>query len=147
MTGTPESSVYLEWVNRLRTRHYGHHSADDILKYIFLNKNVWISIKISPEFVPKCPISNISALVQTRAWCRPDYNPLFEPRMVRLTRHICVIRLQWVKGYFNVQSHHKIHKVNLHFWIQTRFCQIIWITFIFDDIHHSRWYAAFPCDK
>ena len=37
--------------------------ADDIFKCIFLNENVWISIKISLKFVPKGPIDNILALV------------------------------------------------------------------------------------
>ena len=37
--------------------------ADDILKYIFLNENARISIKISLKFVPKGPIDNNPALV------------------------------------------------------------------------------------
>ena len=32
--------------------------ADDIFSCIFLNENVWISIKISLKFVPKGPIDN-----------------------------------------------------------------------------------------
>ena len=39
--------------------------ADDIFKCIFLNENVWIPIKISLKFVPKGPISNIPAMVQS----------------------------------------------------------------------------------
>ena len=38
--------------------------ADDIFKCIFLNENVWISIKISLKFVFKGSINNIPALVQ-----------------------------------------------------------------------------------
>ena len=30
----------------------GRHFADDIFKWIFLNENVWIPIKISLKFVP-----------------------------------------------------------------------------------------------
>ena len=45
--------------------------ADVIVKCIFLNENVWISIKISLNFVHKGPINNIPALVQIMAWCRP----------------------------------------------------------------------------
>ena len=41
----------------------GRHFADDILKCIFLNENVWIPIEISLKFVPKGPIGNIPALV------------------------------------------------------------------------------------
>ena len=53
-------------LNTLRPRQYGWHFAD-IFKYIFFNENVWILIKISLTFVPKCPISNIPALVQIMA--------------------------------------------------------------------------------
>ena len=49
--------------NTLRPRQNGRHFADGILKYIFLNENVWIPIKISLRFVPKGPINNIQALV------------------------------------------------------------------------------------
>ena len=47
----------------LRLRQYSHHFGDDILKCIFLNENVWISIKISLKFVPNGPINNIPVLV------------------------------------------------------------------------------------
>ena len=50
-------------VNTLRPRENGSHFADDILKCIFLNENVWIPIEISLKFVPKGPIDNIPALV------------------------------------------------------------------------------------
>ena len=52
---------------RLNNRHFPH----DTFKCIFLNKNVSITIKISPKLVPKAPINNISALVQIMAWCHP----------------------------------------------------------------------------
>ena len=50
-------------LNTLRPRRNEQHFADDIFKRIFFNENVWISIKISPKFVPKGPINNIPALV------------------------------------------------------------------------------------
>ena len=62
------------------------------LNAFFLNENIWISLKISLKFVPKCPVNNIPALVQIMA-----YKPLYEPMMVGLLTHICVIRPQWVK--------------------------------------------------
>ena len=37
--------------------------TDDILKHIFLNKNIRISIKFSLKFVPTGPIDNVPALV------------------------------------------------------------------------------------
>ena len=62
--------------NTLRPRQNGQHFSDDIFKCIFLFENVWIRIKISLKFVPKFPINNIPALVQTMAWRRIDDKPL-----------------------------------------------------------------------
>ena len=45
----------------------GCHFPDNIFKCIFLNENVWISIKILLKFVPKGPINNMAALVQIMA--------------------------------------------------------------------------------
>ena len=56
---------------------------------IFLNENVWISIKISLKFVSKDPLNNIPSVVQIMAWCRP--------MIISLLRHICVTRPQLVK--------------------------------------------------
>ena len=50
--------------------------ADDILKSIFLNENIWISIKISLKFVRKSQIDNMLALVQMVAWRRIGDKPL-----------------------------------------------------------------------
>ena len=63
-------------INKLRPRQNGRHFADDIFKYIFLNENAWITIKISLKFVPKGPINNILALIQIMAWHRPGDQPL-----------------------------------------------------------------------
>ena len=84
-------------VNTLRPRQNGRHFADDIFKYIFLNENIWILIKISLKFVPKGPINNIPALVQIMAWRRPGDKPLSEAMVVSLLTHICITRPQWVK--------------------------------------------------
>ena len=40
----------------------------NIFKWIFLNENVCILIKISLKFVPSGPISNILALFQINIW-------------------------------------------------------------------------------
>ena len=85
-------------VNTLRPRQNGRRFADDIFKYIFLNENVWIPIKISLKFVPKGPINNMPALVQIMAWRRPGDKPLSEPMMVCLPTLICVTRPQWVNS-------------------------------------------------
>ena len=94
------SRVYSR-VKTLRQGQNGRHFADDILKWIFLNENVWIPIKISLKFVPKGPINNIPALDQIMAWRRPGDKPLSELMMVRLPTHICVTRLQWIKRNYH----------------------------------------------
>ena len=79
-------------INTLRPRQNGRHFPDDIYKWIFVNENVWISIKISLKFVPWGLINNIPSLVQIMAWRRPGDKPLSEPRTVSLLTHIRVTR-------------------------------------------------------
>ena len=79
-------------INTLRPRQNGRHFPDDIFRCIFVNENVWSSIKISLKFVLKGPINNIPALVQIMAWRRPGDKPM----IVSLLTHICVTRPQWV---------------------------------------------------
>ena len=80
-------------INTFRPRQNGRR-----FKHIFLNENVRISIQISLTFVPKGPINNIPALVQTMSWRRSGDKPLSEPMMVSLLTDICVTRAQWVKN-------------------------------------------------
>ena len=65
-------------LNTLRPRQNGHHFADDIFKWVFLNENVWLPTKIALKFVPKCLINNIPAFVQIMARRRPGDKPLSE---------------------------------------------------------------------
>ena len=88
---------FIQAVNTLRPRQNGRHVSDGIFKRIFLNENVWISLKIWLKFVPKVWINNIPALIQIMAWRRPGDKPLSGPMMLRLPTHICVTRPQWVK--------------------------------------------------
>ena len=94
---SPYGTTKPQWVNTLRPRQNGCHFADDIFKYIFLNENAWILLKISLKFVRKVRINNILALVQIIAWRRPGNKPLSEPMMVSLLTYICVTRPLWVK--------------------------------------------------
>ena len=57
---------WYEPFNTLRPRLNGCHFAYDIFKWIFLNENLWISIKISLKFVAKGPINNNNGLVPIR---------------------------------------------------------------------------------
>ena len=80
---------YILIIKTLRPRQTGRHFPDDIFKWIFLNENVWISIKNSLRFVPGCLINNMSALVQIMAWRRPG----------QISDTYCVTRPQWVKSH------------------------------------------------
>ena len=53
--------------------------ADNIFMCIYLNENIWITIKISLKFVPEGLINNIPTLVQIMAWRFPGDKPLSEP--------------------------------------------------------------------
>ena len=82
-----QNSHFLTISNTLRSRQSGRHFPDDIFKWIFVNKDAWISIKISLKFVPRSPINNISALVQIIAWRWPGDKPLSEPMLRSLLEH------------------------------------------------------------
>ena len=51
--------------------------AGDIFKCNFLNKNVWISIRISLKFVTEVLIYNKSALIEIRDWRLIGDKPLY----------------------------------------------------------------------
>ena len=78
-------------------------------RFVLLNENVWISIKISLKFLPKGPINNIPAMVPIMTWRRPGNKPLSKPMMVSLLTHICATRPQWVKD------------INYHFFFIARY--------------------------
>ena len=90
-------------LNTLRSRQNGRHFPDDIFRWIFLNENVWISLKFSLKFLPRFRINNIPPLVQIMAWRRLGDKPLSGPMMVSLPTHICVTRPQWVKKAWSIR--------------------------------------------
>ena len=61
------------------------HFADGTFSCIFVTKKFWISIRISPKFVPKGPVDNNPALLKIMAWHRIGNKPLFEPMPTRFT--------------------------------------------------------------
>ena len=87
--------LYTEiYVHTLEVNHHGNpslpaqngcHFTDDIFKHMFLNENMWISIKISLKFVPTSPIDNNPALVQIKAWHQLGDKPLSEPMLIWFT--------------------------------------------------------------
>ena len=74
MKQAPWLTFTFSLVNLWMPRQYGCHFLDDIFKWIFLNEQVQISIKISLKFVLKGPFNNIPALVQIMAWGRKGDN-------------------------------------------------------------------------
>ena len=70
------------WHQHIEAGQNGGHFTDDIVKRIFWDENVWISLNISLKFVRKVPISNIQTLAQIMAWRRPGDKPLSEPMIV-----------------------------------------------------------------
>ena len=88
-------------VNTLKLRPNDCHFPDYIFKCIFLNENIWISIKNSLKFVPKGPINNIPDLVQIMAWRGPGDKPLYEAIMFSSLMHIWVTRPQWVNSLWS----------------------------------------------
>ena len=142
-------------LNTLRPRQNGLHFPDDIFKCIFLNENVWISLKISLKFVPKGPINNIPALVQKVAWRRPGDKPLSEAMVGSLLMHICVTLPQWVKSspkpiltmaYYSlstpelVQGHQQAHKDDIIHDIISKLLWLLKVTGTFSMIrqHHLK---------
>ena len=131
-------------LNTLRPRQNGHHFPDDIFKCIFLNENVWISIKISLKFVPNGPMNNIPALVLIMAWRRPGDKLLSEPMMVSLPTHLCVTRPQWV-NICQLFCHYAwaswLGQAGwLSFWWDRRQCRLVWF------LHYCPvvgWFLAF----
>ena len=81
---------------QLTPRQIGQHFTDGIFNCIILNENIWISITISMNFVPKAQINNIPALVHIMTWRRPGDKLLSEPLILSLLTHICVTRPQCV---------------------------------------------------
>ena len=72
--------------------------ADDIIKCIFLDENVLMSLKISLKYVPQVPIDNKPSLVQIMPWHRPGDKPLYESMMISLLMYICISWPQWVNS-------------------------------------------------
>ena len=62
-----------------------HLFAGNIFRYIFMNENFCILMRISLKFVPKGPIDNKWALVQVMAWRRTGDNLLPEPMLTRFS--------------------------------------------------------------
>ena len=85
-------------INTLRLRQNGRHFPDNIFKWIFLNENVYILVKISLKFVHGGPINKIPSLVQIMVWHQPGNKPPYDAVMVSILMHICITWPQWVNS-------------------------------------------------
>ena len=86
MSCTSYFNICILIVNILKQRQTSCHFSDNIFRCIFLNENVWISIKISVNYVLKGPINMVNLLMHVS----PDLNEL--------------IGWQWMIKYGNSQS-------------------------------------------
>ena len=96
ITTKGRAALYAPLITTLRPRQNGRYFPDDVFKRIFLNENIWNSLRILLKLVPKVPVNTVPALVEIMAWCRSGDKLLSEPMIVNLLTHICVTRPQWV---------------------------------------------------
>ena len=130
-------------INTLRPRQNDCYFADNIFKFIFLNENVWILIKISLKFVPKGSINNIPTLVQIMAWDPGWHQAIIWTNgamMVSLPTHICVTRPQWVTcisesliSIFKLEPKGLVQDISkstkesaLDIFFFSKICQVVW---------------------
>ena len=106
-------SKTMDTLNTLRPGQHGRHFADDGLRCISLNENVWILIKISLKFVPGGSINNNPTLFQIMAWRRPGDKPLSETMMVRLLTHCASLGL----NELNTRIHRMQSLLSCTIWI------------------------------
>ena len=74
---SPLNEEIFQLLNTLRPRQNGCHFADDIFKWIFLNENVWILIKISLKFVPQGPINTLRPRQNGRRFADDTFKCIF----------------------------------------------------------------------
>ena len=103
-----------------RPRQNGRQFPADI----FLNRNIWISIKIALKFVPWVP-NNIPALVQITAWRLPGDKPLSEPMMVKITdaylRHSALMSYVCPRLLIQISRHSEIRSNKEHWTLKRKY--------------------------
>ena len=116
--------VCMDLFNTLRPRQNGRHFPDDIFKCIFLNENVWISIKISLKFVSRGPINKIPALVQIMAWL--VYWRIYASLGLNVELNHCDLKkcwTFWIHDFYCIlwlkssKYSVKFHSVVIHIWL------------------------------
>ena len=90
-------------MNALRLKKNEWLFAGDIFKYIFVNENVCILIKISQNFVPEDPVVISRNWFRLIAWCLLGAMPLPEPILTNLNKTYGVSRPQ-IQGHCDLIS-------------------------------------------
>ena len=83
-------------ISHARLTYWDRDKITDILKCIFVDENIWMSLKISRNFVSGVRINNIPALLQIMVWHLGGAKSLSEPMLANLLAHICATRPRWV---------------------------------------------------
>ena len=118
----------------------GRYFPHDKFKCIFLNKDIWILIKISLKFVPKRPFNNESALGLEIAQCRRTGDKALSETILSSLTHIWGARGRWVNIdsllaiFYMVYWHANIYG----FWINLT----LWTVRIFLKILRARFQAS-----
>ena len=106
--------------NILRPTQNGHHFPEEILKWIILNENLWISNNISLRIVPMGPINHIPARVQIMVWHRPG---VWRPQWFKMFWHLSFYTAS------NIKCDHwtdLIH-IYIHTYISIYICKCVWV--------------------
>ena len=134
-------AMWLITITLLRLRQNGHHYPD-ICKYIFLNENVWISIRILLMFLPRVPIHNKPALVQIMAWHRSGEKSLSEPMLVYLTDAYMRQSAIWFNRLrLRQNGHHSADNISKCIFINKNLCILTlnFTEFFFPKIQLTLW--------
>ena len=97
---TCSSHEYLNTLN-LRPRQNGLHCAENILKFILLNKKK-NRLKFHWIFFPKGPADNMWSLIEIMAWCIKGNKPsseILNQWWPNVPIHICITQHGWVKQH------------------------------------------------
>ena len=107
--------------------------AGDHFKFIFMNENNTIPIRISLKFVTRSRIDNKPAFVQVMAWRRTGDKPLHELVLIPVHWRIYAVNLLSIYNP-GIHKHSHVHwyiytKVNMYIYMYTyliSYCYISW---------------------
>ena len=161
--GNLHSPLWVMNFNTLRPEQNGHHFADNLFKWIFFfNKNVWISIKFSMNFIPRGLIDNKSipvftigsdndiepnkpqaitfTLVQVMAWCHQATSHYLNQCWPRSMSPYGVTRPQWVNPWVGVKSSTILNSIEIQicFYVSLKSFSMQRVNFFFFFNHAGK---------